>query len=154
MSDDSAMLKRLADIEAIKQLKARYFRFLDTKQWHELQKQFAPDARFNIAGSRSQPTTVDEFINSVGTHLKEAVTIHHGHMPEIEVDDGFHARGIWAMYDLVEMPPASDRLSFRGFGHYHEEYSKIDGSWVISSLQLTRLRVDSWPAGQAPPTTT
>ena len=97
---------------------------------------------------------MDDFIRSVSVHLKEAVTIHHGHMPEIDLDDAFHAHGTWAMYDLVEMPAGSDRPSFRGFGHYHEEYTKVDGHWVISSLTLTRLRLDSWPAGESPPTTT
>jgi hypothetical protein len=29
-----------------------------------------------------------------------------------------------------------------GYGHYHETYEKTDGRWRISSLKLTRLRVD------------
>ena len=34
------------EIDAIKQLKARYFRYLDTKRWADLRRQFADDARF------------------------------------------------------------------------------------------------------------
>ena len=38
-------LRELRDIESIKQLKARYFRFMDTKQWDEWQWVFTEDAR-------------------------------------------------------------------------------------------------------------
>jgi hypothetical protein len=30
----------------------------------------------------------------------------------------------------------------RGYGHYHEAYRKEGGRWLISTLKLTRLRVD------------
>jgi SnoaL-like protein len=33
--NERAMLRRLLDIEEIKQLEARYFRTLDRKEWHE-----------------------------------------------------------------------------------------------------------------------
>ena len=35
MNDDRALLARLLVIEAIKQLKARYFRSIDRKQWDD-----------------------------------------------------------------------------------------------------------------------
>ncbi len=38
---DTDPLQRLVDIEAIKQLKARYFRLLDTKRWDEWGQVFA-----------------------------------------------------------------------------------------------------------------
>ena len=34
----------LEDIELIKQLKAKYFRFLDTNAWSEMAEIFVPDA--------------------------------------------------------------------------------------------------------------
>ena len=65
MSDD---VKRLADIEAIKQLKARYFRLLDTKQWDDLKALFARDAQFNIGESRhSRERWTTSFVRSVCT---------------------------------------------------------------------------------------
>lgn len=30
--------------------------------------------------------------------------------------------------------------SLHGWGHYHEEYRKVDGVWLISHRKLTRLR--------------
>ena len=35
MTDPIDKVQRLVDIEAIKQLKARYFRFMDTKRWQD-----------------------------------------------------------------------------------------------------------------------
>ena len=37
--------EQLTDIEAIKQLKARYFRLMDTKRWEEWGDVFTKDAR-------------------------------------------------------------------------------------------------------------
>ena len=30
-----------------------------------------------------------------------------------------------------------------GYGHYHETYEKLDGRWLIKTIALTRLRVDT-----------
>ena len=44
MSDAAA--RRALDLDAIHQLKARYCRFIDTKQWDRLASVFTADARF------------------------------------------------------------------------------------------------------------
>jgi hypothetical protein len=41
-------IQRLIDIEAIKQLKARYFRFMDTKDWMGFGSVFTLDARLMV----------------------------------------------------------------------------------------------------------
>ncbi|GAM97748.1 bile acid 7-alpha dehydratase BaiE [alpha proteobacterium U9-1i] len=143
----------LEDIEAIKQLKARYFRTLDTKQWTEWRAVFTDDARFD--GTRRPFSGPDEFCASTSAWLADAVTIHHGHMPEIVLTGARAARGIWAMFDMVqfrEPRPADTPYGGRGFvgyGHYEEEYRKEDDGWKISLLRLTRLRVDPLPADLA-----
>ena len=40
------------DIEAIRQLKARYFRFVDTKQWDRWGDLFTEDAVFHVPVNR------------------------------------------------------------------------------------------------------
>lgn len=131
---------RLVAIEDIKQLKARYFRLLDLHRWDEFRELFTQDLVVDVGESTSQPRDRDEFVASVRTHLDDALTVHHGHMPEIEILDDTHARGTWAMYDLVEPPATSPFPLLTGFGHYHEEYRKVDGRWRIARLQLTRLK--------------
>jgi hypothetical protein len=139
-----ALVERLLAIEAIKQLKARYFRYLDTKQWPELQQLFTSDARYVVDGGSGHhewdhPAA---FIEHLRGRLEDAATVHHGHMPEIDVDDATHARAVWAMFDYVDVPGQSP---YQGFGHYEETYRDDGNGWRISSLRLTRLRVDVLP---------
>jgi hypothetical protein len=146
----------LADIEAIKQLKARYFRFLDTKQWAELSELFTDDLRVEAEGQAGDaPTTWDgrdAFIASLREFLDGAVTTHHGHTPEIDVT-GDRATGIWAMFDDLELPhgapgDAGQAERHRGTGHYYEEYVRsADGSWKIARLVLRRLRTEQLQVG-------
>ena len=43
------------DIEAIKQLKARYFRTMDSKDWAGMRQVFADDLTIDTTGGRSRP---------------------------------------------------------------------------------------------------
>ena len=45
---DEDLLQRLCDIEAIKQLKARYFRLMDQKRWDDWALVFAKDAHLVV----------------------------------------------------------------------------------------------------------
>lgn len=133
----------LEEIEAIKQLKARYFRCMDTKDWEAFASVFTADATLDAGedDARGMLRGRDAIVRRVSGVLRDAVTVHHGHMPEIELLGPDRARGVWAMYDYVELP----QLVLHGWGHYHEEYAKQDGIWRIRSLRLTRLRRDVTP---------
>ena len=136
-------LQTLADLEAIKQLKARYFRLLDTKQWSEWAEVFTEDARLQWGPADEQIMQGREtIVAQVSANLEDGVSVHHGHMPEIEIH-GDTATGIWAMHDYVEMP----QLVLRGWGHYHEEYAREAGGWRIRRSRLTRLRLEIEPKG-------
>ncbi len=129
------------DLEAIKQLKARYFRLMDTKQWDAWRDLFTEDATLQASPDPEERFHGrDEIVAKVSHVLRDAVTVHHGHMPEIEIH-GDTASGVWAMDDFVEMP----ELVLHGWGHYHEEYAREDGRWRIRSSRLTRLRLDIQP---------
>jgi hypothetical protein len=128
------------DVEAIKQLKARYFRYLDTKDWAGLRQVFADELVMDTTGSGGEVLTgADGIIAFLQEALADAVTVHHGHMPEIELLSPTTATGIWAMDDRLRWP---DGTELHGFGHYHERYERLDGSWRLTELALTRLRMD------------
>ena len=130
----------LAEIEAIKQLKARYFRLLDTKQWDEWRGVFSDDFTGEVQGGQMHAPILfaspEELVASNRKILAEATTVHHGHTPEITITGADTATGIWAMMDIVKLGDG-----FRGYGHYHEEYVKRAGRWRIRRLKLTRLAV-------------
>jgi hypothetical protein len=143
-------LERLVAVEAIKRLKARYFRLLDTKQWHEWRLQFCDDCIYE--GTSTAWADADAFVEGVSTNHARTRTVHHGHMPEIELTSSTTARGIWSMTDYVTWPAdeplqrhtiSPDMYGFLGFGYYQEEYRKVEDGWRISRLRLTRLRIDA-----------
>jgi len=132
------------DIEAIKQLKARYFRTMDTKDWEGMRQVFTDDVVMDTTDSGGGVVTgADEFLAFLQEVLAGAVTIHQGHMPEITVTSRTTATGIWALEDTIQWPDGS---TLHGWGHYHETYEHADGEWRISSSTLTRLRTDFVPA--------
>ncbi len=136
------------DIEAIKQLKARYFRCMDTKQWDEMREVFAEDVHVDMeAEGGGIQESRDEFMTMLRNSIEDVITVHHGHMPEIDLTSETTARGVWAMFDYVEFAGEGEPQGLRGYGHYEEEYRKEDGVWRIASLRLTRLRVDPLPGG-------
>lgn len=132
------------DIEAIKRLKARYFRTLDQKDWDGFGLVFAADALLEVPDAGFVKQGRADIVEGVRAPLVEAQTVHHGHMPEIELTGPDTATGIWAMFDYVEWPRAAsgERVGIQGYGHYHEEYVREDGAWRIARSTLVRLRVD------------
>jgi SnoaL-like protein len=143
-------LERLVAIEAIKQLKARYCRCMDTKDWAGFEAVFAPDAvlDFRWASGQEDETAIIRGASGFAAFVRERftamTTIHHGSMPEIDLTSSTTARGIWAMEDILFLPAevAAPVQIFHGYGHYHETYERIDGGWRIKTRKLTRLRVD------------
>jgi 3-hydroxyisobutyrate dehydrogenase-like beta-hydroxyacid dehydrogenase len=138
---------RLADLEAIKQLKARYFRFLDTKDWAAFRDLFTDDCKHFLPQESVVPfMTNDDYFSMNEQLLTPGVTTHHGHMPEITFSSDTDAEGIWSMFDYVQIEPPSGRVSIMGYGHYYEAYRKCDdGKWRISSKRNERLRLDQVP---------
>jgi uncharacterized protein (TIGR02246 family) len=128
------------DIEAIKQLKARYFRTMDTKDWEGMRLVFTDDAVVDTSeAGGGRIVGADAFMSFLQETLADTVTVHQGHMPEIDVKSTTTASGIWALNDVVIWQNGT-RLN--GYGHYHETYEKVDGQWKIKSSRLTRLHSD------------
>jgi hypothetical protein len=143
-------VERLEAVEEIKQLKARYFRCIDTKDWDGFTTVFAPDARMDVSGEFSNDvadgtgvtTGNREIAAFVRGSIDNVTTVHHGHTPEIDVTSPTNATGIWAMEDHLWWPEGSPIATMHGYGHYHETYEKQEGQWRIKSTTLTRLRTD------------
>ena len=155
-------------IEEIKQLKARYFRCMDTKDWAGYLAVFTPDAVIDSSWAytptdlNGNPIPVDgvmppapnpawisdgiaKFIDDLAVTLTGVVTTHHGHMPEITITSPTTATGIWSMEDMLRWPKGSAIREMHGYGHYRETYERTSAGWRIKTLKLTRLRVDTVP---------
>ena len=142
--------EQLADLEAIKVLKHRYCRFGDTKQWKDWAALFTDDFEAEMNGiprlKRDDPVKVVQhgIKDAVGLWskaLEGITTIHQAMMPEITLTGPTTATGIWSLHDILYMP--TNR--FEGWGHYHEDYVKIDGKWKFKRVRTTRLHTqEDW----------
>jgi len=129
----------LEAIELIKQLKALYFRFLDTADLPGLHSVFSEDVHAHF-----KSTEYDFEMNGwpeLETFYKRSFTaekfgMHNGHHPEISVD-GDQATGIWYLQDIFIN--LKYNITIMGSALYHDEYRKIDGQWTISKTGYERL---------------
>jgi hypothetical protein len=141
-------LEKLLAIEEIKRLKAKYCRVMDEKNWQAWHEVFTPDGVMLVPEVKERPQIVgaQAIIDFIERLLKDAVTIHHLHAPEIEILSTTEARGIWALDDNLwwtpEKPSTYGWTKLRGAGHYREKYKKTADGWRISELALTRLYLD------------
>lgn len=130
----------MEDIEAIKRLKARYFRTMDTKDWDAMRQVFTDDVVIDTTASGGSVVTgADGFMAFLRETLDGVTTVHQGHTPEIELTTATTASGVWALNDVLVWPDGN-RLD--GYGHYHETYVKEADGWRIASSTLTRLHMD------------
>jgi len=140
---------KLTAIAEIKQLKARYFLGVDTQDFDLLRREvFADGVTFQFSEFRKEPFVgADEVLAMFGEGLKGKHSVHHGHMPIIEITSETTAKGIWAMEDRIYGGAPDDKvkgaLFLHGFGHYHETYVKTDTGWRIETVRLTRLRLQT-----------
>lgn len=145
MSHDELQIRK-----AIEELKARYCRLMDTKQWDVWGQLFSTDMVMDVSDDVSADIGTpiqqgrDIVVAQVRGFVGQAITVHQVHSPEIEVLSPTSAKGIWAMSDVVIWPegvisPIQGRGTLYGYGHYHETYGLQDGVWCITSLKLTRL---------------
>jgi hypothetical protein len=128
------------DLEAIRQVKARYFRMMDSKDWDGLAAVFTDDVEIDMTGEGGGVTrSVSEYMPFLREVIGDVVTVHHGHMPEIEVTSPTTARGTWALEDQLWWPDGAPIRHMHGFGHYHETYEKTAQGWRIKTMTITRL---------------
>ena len=129
----------LESIELIKQLKARYFRFLDTRNIEGLQTVFTSDATASFVGG-DYDFQLDGW-EQLEAFYKKSFTgqnfgMHNGHHPEICVD-GDTATGIWYLQDIFVS--LEHDITITGSALYEDEYRREGGEWRIARTGYQRL---------------
>jgi hypothetical protein len=143
---------KLIAIEDIRQLKARYFRLMDTRDFDAMAQVFCRDAVFDcsegfgvqpVGGAWKGPvgpvTCGREAIMAwIRDAFANATSAHHGHCHEVTIDSETEARGVVAMEDYIFGLDRETEM-LHAAGHYHERYRFEDGAWRIAETKLTRL---------------
>lgn len=134
-------LQKLKDIDAIKNLKADYFRCLDSKDWDGLAATLSP----NIKTSYSDGKLVFNSPNEVANYLskvmpKEEISMHMGHTPEIIINSDTEATGKWYLQDkLIFTDGKYKGAEINGGAFYTDKYEKVDGNWLIKETGYIRI---------------
>lgn len=133
--------QQMHELEQIKQLKARYVRSLDQKDWAGYRSCFTEDVKHFLDG-KLRFASATQWVTELSKLFEDVVSVHQVHAPEIELTGERTATGIWPMFDWVDFKRSPER-SLKGYGWYYEEYVKgPDGHWRIQRCDLRRIRVD------------
>lgn len=132
------LMPDLQNIELIKQLKARYFRALDNKDWALMKTCLSADCVARYDGGKYSFNGRDQIVQFFSSYMSnpKLVFMHHGHHPEITLLDSTHAQGIWYLQDLVIN--LENNTTLRGAGFYHDQYIFTDGQWLLRETGYER----------------
>ena len=137
--------EELVEIEAIKRLKYRYVRLMDTKEWDELATLFVPHATATYSDGKYSFDGRD----AIMAFLRDAMastnmlTSHKVHQPEIELTGFSTAHGTWALDDVVVH--LDYNMTIRGAAFYYDEYVRLDGKWLIKHTGYERIYEEMEP---------
>ena len=128
----------LQTLETIKQLKARYFRALDSKQWDLMKTCLTDDCTARYDDGKYSFSGADEIVQFFRQFMDDPklIFMHHGHHPEITIHSETEASGIWYLQDKVINLHNNTLLN--GAGFYHDQYRKTGGHWKISETGYER----------------
>ena len=145
MADKSDLEKRIRvmeDIEAIKKLKAKYFRCVDKKLWEEMETVLTEDAVADygmgielLQGRKA----IIEFLKK-NLDRDSMISVHQGHNPEIEITSDTTAKGVWVLNDRLIIQTIA---TLNGWRYYEDEYVKVNGEWKKKSTKITNI-LEEW----------
>jgi len=146
---------RLAATEAIKQIKARYWRGVDLCDGELVRSVLAEDCELDFQGCCVDPQTKVDHLPAMNVTLRGRdqwvsdgmarlgiVSVHQGHQADIEITGPDTARGIWAFTDRMFFPVGGDISRLTGYGFYHETYVRVGEAWKIQTTRISRIRVE------------
>lgn len=129
-----------ADIAAIKQVKYRYLRALDTKHWDDfaatLTEDVVGDYGTSAGDGQLQFTNRTDLVDYMRSTVGPAViTEHRVTHPEITVT-GDEATGVWYLQDRVIVAEVDFMLI--GAAFYRDRYRRTADGWKISATGYDR----------------
>ena len=153
MKSPISEIEKLSIINDVRDLMARYARLADEKKFADLASLFTPTGTFTPHKVNGEVWTHMEGRETIAKNITasvgQAIAIHHLFSYETTILSPTSAHSVIAMEDRVihpddEVLPSSETAfrTMHGFGHYHADLVKVDGTWYISKLVQTRLKMD------------
>ena len=145
-------LQQMLDYKAIIELKAKFARTADAKDWDGFREVFHSEGIFDFGGGYVVEGG-DAFVKEVAQQLENGRSLHRFILPEITIRSATEASGEWVLNDYIEWTPdpkTGERRGFQGFAREYELYRKIDGAWKIAAWRVHYERMDPLPRAPLP----
>ena len=126
-----ARIRKIEDIEDIKNLEARYIYLVDTKQMEKVPDLFADNFIVDFAhmGTFKTRSELSEFLK--GAAEGSSMMCHQEMTPYIEVD-GDKATGTWYLFGVFTHITPQGEVAAWIQGRLDNEYVRVDGKWKVS----------------------
>jgi bile-acid 7alpha-dehydratase len=139
--------QRLKDTVEILNLKGKYFRCLDSKDWDELATTFSPDITTSYSNGKLAFHGPQEVVGYFRKSMPpEMISMHMGHTPEITFISDTEATARWYLQDNLiftgDSPYAG--IGIQGGAFYTDKYEKINGQWLIAETGYVRIYEESF----------
>lgn len=126
------------DLDAIRELKRRYVRCLDSHDWAGLADTLAREVRIEVEG---HPQGREGAVGHIREVLAPTHSRHRLGASSIRVTGAGTAEGTWEMGDeVVPTSGGGAAAGWSGAGRYEEDYVLEEGAWRISRMRLVRTR--------------
>jgi hypothetical protein len=130
----------IGDVEAIKQVKYRYLRALDTKHWDDFADTLTEDIKGDYGpsiGKELHFTNRSDLVNYMQSSLPaNVITEHRVTHPEIILGGDDEATGSWYLQDRVIV--ADFNFMLIGAAFYRDRYRRTTDGWKISATGYDR----------------
>lgn len=152
-SDLEHQIRRLTDIEAIKQLKYRYVRAMSYSDWDALEKTMTEDVQTSYSDGKYTFGSRAEVLNLLRTShddtLHNVIAYWHVTMPIIEITGPDTAKGSWGMYHRY-IDRGERNIEEEQFAFYEDEYVRTADGWKISRTGYQRIMEQGFSRGDIP----
>jgi len=130
-----ARIRKLEDIEEIKNLQAKYAYTIDTEQMERIPDLFADNfvAEYDVLGTYKTGPELVEFLKAAAERLP--MMRHQMLTPYIEVN-GDKATGTWYLFGPFTAVTTHGEVANWIQGKYENEYMRVGGKWKFSHLRF------------------
>jgi ketosteroid isomerase-like protein len=141
--EQEKIIRRLDDIQNIKDLHREYVYRVANCEWDQVIDCFTEDCSVNLSkwGLRKGKESLQKLFKHDIAHnnMGKGRDSHVATMPVINVD-GDKAQGHWLMYVFISDPDTGKALRWFA-GRHDAEYRRVDGRWKIQKIVYTA----PWP---------
>lgn len=125
-------------LESVVDLKTRYCRWIDGKDWDRVASLFLPHAVLQFGPSDASAIRGRlAIVRFLRRQLGQGSTLHEARDPELRAQEGDSVRVVWSMKDHVETP----LYRLEGAGFYEDLYEQTAVGWKVAQVRVHRSKV-------------